>query len=35
MTVTHDTKQINGAKCVVVNDKGTENGKLIEQNLDW
>src|SRR5918997_6916659 len=27
--VTHDTKKVMGVKCVVVNDKAWENGKLI------
>jgi hypothetical protein len=35
MAVTHTTKQIMGVKCVVVNDKVWENGKLTEQTLDW
>ncbi len=35
MVVTHDTKRIMGVECVVVNDKATENGELIEQTLDW
>src|SRR5215204_4093205 len=35
MTVTHDTKKIMGVECVVVNDKGWEDGKLIEQTYDW
>jgi hypothetical protein len=35
MAVTHDTKQIMGVKCVVVNDRVWENGKLTEQTYDW
>jgi hypothetical protein len=35
MTVTHDTKKVMGVECVVVNDKGWEDGKLIEQTYDW
>ena len=35
MVVTHDTKRIMGVECVVVSDKATENGELVEQTLDW
>jgi hypothetical protein len=35
MTVTHDTKQIMGVKCVVVDDRATQNGELIEGTFDW
>jgi hypothetical protein len=35
MVVTSDTKKVMGVECVVVNDKVTEGGKLIEQTLDW
>ncbi len=34
MTVTHSTKQIMGVKCVVVDDRVWENGKLTEQTYD-
>ena len=33
--VTSDTKNIMGVECVVVDDKGTVNGKLTEQTYDW
>jgi hypothetical protein len=33
--VTHDTKKIDGVNCVVVNDKVTDNGGLIEQTYDY
>lgn len=35
VAVTSDTKNIMGVKCVVVNDKVTEDGKLTEQTYDW
>jgi hypothetical protein len=35
MAVTHSTKKIMGVECVVVNDKGWENGKLIEGTFDY
>jgi hypothetical protein len=35
MSVTHDTKRVMGVECVVVNDRVTEDGKLIEQTYDW
>ena len=35
MTVTHSTKQIMGVKCVVVNDRVWENGKLTEKTYDY
>jgi hypothetical protein len=35
MAVTSDTKKIMGVECVVVDDRGWENGKLIEQTYDW
>ena len=34
-TVTHRTKEIDGVKCVVVNDKVIENGSLTEQTFDY
>jgi len=33
--VTSDTKNIMGVKCVVVDDRVTEGGKLTEQTYDW
>jgi len=33
--VTSDTKKIMGVKCVVVHDTVTQNGKLVEDTLDW
>ena len=33
--VTHQTKKVMGVKCVVVNDKAWEGGKLIERTYDW
>jgi len=33
--VTSDTKNIMGVKCVVVDDRVTEGGKLVEQTYDW
>jgi hypothetical protein len=33
--VTHQTKKVMGVKCVVVNDKAWEDGKLIEKTYDW
>ena len=35
MSVTHQTKKVMGVKCVVVDDRAWENGKLIEQTYDW
>ena len=35
MAVTSDTKKVMGVKCVVVNDKAWEDGKLIEKTYDW
>jgi hypothetical protein len=35
MKVTSDTKNIMGVKCVVVDDRVTEGGKLTEQTYDW
>lgn len=35
MVVTYGTKQIMDVECVVDNYKVAENGKLIEQILDW
>jgi len=35
MAVTSDTKKIMGVECVVVDDRGYEAGKLIEQTYDW
>jgi hypothetical protein len=35
MTVTHSTKQIMGVKCVVVNDRVWQNGKLTEKTYDY
>jgi hypothetical protein len=35
VAVSSDTKQIMGVKCVVVNDKVTEDGKLTEHTYDW
>jgi hypothetical protein len=35
MRVTSDTKKIMGVKCVVVDDRVTEGGKLTEQTYDW
>jgi hypothetical protein len=34
-TVTHDTKQILGVRCVVVHDVVTEKGQVIENTFDW
>lgn len=33
--VTHDTKMVNGVKCIVVHDTLSENGALIEDTYDW
>jgi hypothetical protein len=33
--VTFDTKNVMGVECVVVDDRVTEGGKLIEQTYDW
>jgi hypothetical protein len=35
MTVTHSTKQIMGAKCVVVDDRVWAHGKLTEKTYDY
>jgi hypothetical protein len=35
MAVTTDTKKILGVKCVVVDDRGYQGGKLIEKTYDW
>ena len=35
MAVTHDFRRVMGVKCVVVNDRVWEDGKLIEQTFDW
>ncbi len=35
VSVTHDTKQIMGVECVVVDDKVSEDGKLHEDTYDW
>jgi hypothetical protein len=35
MIVTHDTKQIMGVKCVVVDDRVWTNGKLTKKTFDW
>jgi hypothetical protein len=35
ITVTHDTKEIMGVKCVVVHDTVTEKGRLKEDTYDW
>jgi hypothetical protein len=35
MAVTSDTKEIMGVKCVVVDDRGYDGGKLIEKTYDW
>src|SRR5215210_4661950 len=35
MTVTYDTKKVMGVECVVVDDRGYEDGKLIEKTYDW
>ena len=35
VTVTHDTKEIMGVKCVVVHDIVMENGALKEENYGW
>jgi hypothetical protein len=33
--VTHETKKILGVDCVVVNDRVTQKGELVEATLDW
>ena len=35
MSVTHDTKEVMGVECVVVDDRAWEGGKLIEKTYDW
>ena len=35
MTVTHQTKNVMGVQCVVVDDKAWEGGRLIERTYDW
>jgi hypothetical protein len=35
MAVTHQTKNVIGVQCVVVNDKAWEGGNLIERTYDW
>ena len=35
ITVTHDTKEIMGVKCVVVHDVVMEKGRVAEDTLDW
>lgn len=35
ITVTHETKEIMGVKCVVVHDTVTEKGRLKEDTYDW
>jgi hypothetical protein len=35
MAVTHDTRRVMGVKSLVVSDRVTEDGKLIEQTYDW
>src|SRR5215208_1187649 len=35
MSVTHHTKNVMGVECVVVDDRGFEDGKLIEKTYDW
>jgi hypothetical protein len=35
MTVTHSTKKVMGVKCVVVNDRAWEGGKLTEKTFDY
>ena len=35
MAVTSDTKKIMGVRCVVVDDRGYDGGKLIEKTYDW
>jgi hypothetical protein len=35
MAVTSATKKIMGVKCVVVDDRGYDGGKLIEKTYDW
>jgi hypothetical protein len=35
MSVTHHTKNVMGVQCVVVDDRGFEDGKLIEKTYDW
>jgi hypothetical protein len=35
MAVTSDTKKVMGVECVVVDDRGWEDGELIEKTYDW
>src|SRR5215210_4264756 len=35
MSVTHDTREVMGVECVVVDDRAWEGGKLIEKTYDW
>jgi hypothetical protein len=35
MTVTHQTKNVMGVECVVVDARAWEDGQLIEQTYDW
>jgi hypothetical protein len=35
MSVTHQTRKVMGVKCVVVDDRAWEDGKLIEKTYDW
>ena len=35
MSVTHDTREVMGVECVVVDDRAWESGKLIEKTYDW
>src|SRR5215218_1703004 len=35
IAVTHQTKNVMGVQCVVVNDKAWEGGNLIERTYDW
>jgi len=35
VTVTHDTKVVDGVTCVVVHDVVTENNEVIEDTFDW
>jgi hypothetical protein len=35
MSVTHETKQVMGVECVVVDNRAWEGGQLIERTHDW
>jgi hypothetical protein len=35
MSVTHETREVMGVECVVVDDRAWEGGKLIEKTYDW